>query len=771
MATRQRAATAARAQTTTRTLAAEGASLRTAAATIFLLAGAGLAYEVLLTRLFSVVFQYHYVFLIVSLSIAGLSLGAALATLPHKPGLGTIALVTSALFVAVAVAVALVRSADALATLLLISLLPFAGIGYLNAALFSRFAQRSAVLYAADLAGGVMGLLAALALIGTFGAFQPLLLLAALCAVIGVALSRSRLSLGWPAALAVIIAANVFTGILDFAPERYAGVAPDKTMFRVLADPDAAIIETRWDAFARLDLVATADDSARYVFTDAGAGSVMVRNNGFEADTRWLQRDLAYLPFTLAAGATDSALILGAGAGRDVVMARLAGIDNITAVEINPTLVELTRDYDAYTGGVFDLPGVETVVADARTFMERSSASYDLIYANLVYSQAAAPATSALAENYVFTREALRSYWTHLSDDGRIAFVTHHGIEGMRLLLGALDMLQREGLPLQAALNHVALISLREGDPQARTSVVVVSRQPWTAAAASRFAAEAHARGAGALYLPHYNPVGLEQLALGLRTLDQYIAANTDFNLTPVTDDRPFFYQFEMGLPPALADLMIASLTLVFVYLSWLIFFFVRPQEHWKRASLGVYFSLLGAAYLLVEIPLIQKFQLLLEQPALALLTVIGGLLAGSALGSLFSGRIALARLPRIVPLAALAVAAAVVIASAAYTPLIDAALPLSLELRVLAAVLLLAPLGFLMGIMFPSGLRVAGIADERGIAAFWGANAVASVVGSAGAMALGVSLGFTAALLAGALLYVLAAALAATGWKRMALA
>lgn len=745
--------------------------MRRAALALFGLSAVGLAYEVLLTRLFSVILQYHYVFLIVSLSIAGLSLGAALATLRRKAAPGNVAVLTSALFIGVAIAVTVIRSAEATALLLLVSLMPFAGTGYLNALIFARYAGRSAMLYAADLFGAVAGLVLSLLLIGQFGAFQPLLLLAAAVALIAVALSRGRFAAVWFFFVAALAVANSATGIIGFRPETYSGVAPDKTMFQALANPDAAILETRWDPFARLDLVTTGDATARYVFTDAGAGSVMVANGADPAAAGWLRGDLAYLPFLLAPDSDGSALILGAGAGRDVAMARLRGIERITAVEINPTLVALTRDHDAYTGGIFDLPGVETVIADARTYMERSDATYDLIYANLVYSQAAAPATSALAENYVFTREALRSYWRHLTDDGRIAFVTHHGIEGMRLLLGALDMLEREGMTIQQALNHVALISLREGDPQARTSVVVISRQPWTAPEASRFAAEAHARGAGALYLPLYNVVGLDPLAQGARTLDEYIAANSDFNLTPVTDDRPFFYQFRPSLPPALADLMVASLALLFIYLSWLVFFFVRQQDHWKRASLGAYFSLLGAAYLLVEIPLIQKFQLLLEQPVLALLTVIGGLLAGSALGSLFSNRFALRRLPRAIPLAALAVAVAVVLASIVYTPLIHTALPLPLGARVVAAVLMLAPLGFLMGMMFPSGLRVAGVADERGVAAFWGANAIASVVGSAGAMALAVNSGFTAALLAGAALYLLVAALSATSWKRMALA
>ena len=54
---------------------------------------AGLAFEITLTRIFSLFFQYHYAFLAVSLTIFGLSLGAALAHFRPQPTIRTITLV------------------------------------------------------------------------------------------------------------------------------------------------------------------------------------------------------------------------------------------------------------------------------------------------------------------------------------------------------------------------------------------------------------------------------------------------------------------------------------------------------------------------------------------------------------------------------------------------------------------------------------------------------------------------------------------------------
>jgi hypothetical protein len=748
---------------------------------VFLLSATGLAYEVILTRLFSLIFQYHYVFLIVSLAIAGLSFGAAIAAFvlrnPHTPSdLVNAAVLQSLLFVAAAVVLAELRYADRIAVATIAGLLPFIGIGYINATLFARYAGASGILYAADLLGGTVGLGAALIVIGALGAFNAMIALA----VIGGGIALILAWIGGMRAfqiraaavmlvLGTLLIVNMAAGVVDYSPRRLKEFPPDKTMLTVLKDPSAQVTETRWGSFARLDVVETADEAVRYVFTDAGAGSIMVQYDGNDTAVGWLRSEVAYLPFIATPDPLSKVLILGAGAGKDILMAHLAGAESITAVEINPALVDLTRDLDGYNGSIYDLPGVNTVVADGRNVVERSDEQYDLIYANLVYSQAAAPGNSALAESYVFTREALRTYWSRLSANGRIGFVTHHGIEGLRLLVAALDMLEDEGFTLQEALRRVALVSLYGDDPQTRTSVVMIVRQPWTVSTARSFADAVHLRGAGALYLPGFQEQGLEGLALGMVSLDQFIQDNADeYNFTPTTDDRPFFYQFLPGLPDQVSDLLLISLILVGVYLSWNMFFFLRRQQHWKRASLAPYFAVLGVAFMLVEIPLIQRFSLLLGQPVLTLAIVIGSLLIGGGLGSLFESRYPVATLPRVVTAAAAVVGLAVAASRVVLPALIDWALPFSLFMRLLVTVFALLPLGFVMGMPFPGGLRIAHHADPQGVAAFWGANAVASVLGSTLAMVLAINTGFSAALLLGAGLYALAALMSFVIWPRL---
>lgn len=747
---------------------------------IFLLSVIGLAYEITLTRLFSVIFQYHYVFLIVSLSIAGLSLGAAVAAWQRPRSEDDwnssiyATLLLSLLLTATGIILALLRSANLMLLVLVVALLPFAAIGFLTSTLFARFARQSGVLYAADLVGGATGVGVALVGISWLGAFDGIFLLAIVSAVVAIILAwiahARKLQLraaGLAVVLTVGLILNNVIHLVSFAPGAMTDAPPDKTMMQVLQDSSASMLETRWGPFARLDTVITADDTLRYVFTDAGAGSIMLRYDGDNQKIDWMQQDIEYLPFTI--DTTSKVLILGSGAGRDVLMAKLAGAEEITAVEINAALVQLTRDAADYNGSVYDLPGVQTVVADGRNYVERSDSRYDLIYANVVYSQAAAPGHSALSENYIFTREALRSYWQHLSEDGRIGFVAHQGIEGIRLIIAALDMLRGEGLTVPEALQRVSLASLTSGDPETRTSVVLIRRQPWTADSAAAYSAEVHNRNAGALYLPYYQELGFDSLAQGRVSLEGYIASNPEFNYVPSTDDRPFFYQLRPELPPGLSDLLLVGLLATLIYLSWLVFFFVRrDQGQWKRASLTPYFALLGAAFLLVEIPQIQRFSLLLGQPALALVTVIGGLLVGSGLGSLLSNRMSLAQMPRLVMSLCIALGVLVLITLWLYPIIIRWALPLDLPARVAVTIAAMLPLGLLMGVPFPSGLRVAHQADPQGVAAFWGVNAISSVLGSALAMSLAVTIGFSAALALGAALYILAAVLTYFTWRRL---
>src|SRR5205823_1887027 len=164
---------------------------------------------------------------------------------------------------------------------------------------------------------------------------------------------------------------------IDYAALRDA--PPDKTIVPILRDPTqhARIVDTRWDAFARTDVVATDDPSQRLVFTDGGAGTYMLRWNGRIATQTPLRNDLETLPFLL--GPHANVLVIGAGGGIDVVRALVAGARHVTAVELNGATVAAVRAARAYNENVLDRPDVTTVDDDGRHFLAPSRARYDAI--------------------------------------------------------------------------------------------------------------------------------------------------------------------------------------------------------------------------------------------------------------------------------------------------------------------------------------------------------------------------------------------------------
>jgi MFS family permease len=164
-----------------------------------------------------------------------------------------------------------------------------------------------------------------------------------------------------------------------------------------------------------------------------------------------------------------------------------------------------------------------------------------------------------------------------------------------------------------------------------------------------------------------------------------------------------------------------------------------------------LYFGLIGLAYLLVEIPLIQRFILFLGHPAYALTAILFTLLLFSGLGSRLSDRISL----RI----SLIILTVLLLLSPFLLPkFFDRSLGLVLPLRLVLTVIVLAPLGFLMGISFPQGIGwVHGNQENAGtylIPWIWAVNGAASVVASVLAALLSLSLGFDWVLRLGALCY-----------------
>jgi hypothetical protein len=175
-------------------------------------------------------------------------------------------------------------------------------------------------------------------------------------------------------------------------------------------------------------------------------------------------------------------------------------------------------------------------------------------------------------------------------------------------------------------------------------------------------------------------------------------------------------------------------------------------QHKGPRHALGLwpalaYFGFLGAGYLLIEIPLIQRLTLLLDRPAWSLAAVLFSLLLGSGLGSLASPHIGLRT-------SLIALVALILLSTAALPALIDQALPWGLPARLMLVLGSLSPMGFLMGIPFAGGLRHFQAQQAGLIPWAWAINGALSGITGVLAAMIGLQWGFNATLVLGGAAY-----------------
>lgn len=722
--------------------------------------------EISLTRVFSLVLYYHYAFLVIGVAMLGLAIGGILVWRQTRQGLlppnsparwGTL----SGLATAGSAALLVSQPPDGgLLTYPVLAALPFTTVGAATAAALARFPASSGRVYAADLAGAALGTLLSVPLLGLVGGINALLAAAAFMGWGGWGMGVRGWGLGAALALTALAVANPLTSVLDVDPR---AIDSGKTMAEQLR-MDGRLVFSRWDAFARTDVVAPElRDDLMYVFLDGGAGAAMYRFDGDLTAPSALRSDLGFFPFhDRPAG---EVLAIGPGGGKDVLMALLGGAVRVTAVEVNPGAVEAVRRFSDFNGGLYDRPEVEVAVDEGRAYLKRSPRQYDTIYLSLAMTQAAERSGYALVENYLYTVEAFRDYLRHLKPGGQVVFKVHDQRELERVLRTAIRALEERGVPADRVSWYLEALSeaemLGQHGGEIMYPLLVVRREPYTLEGAQQHLSAALASGFVPLYLPGVGGIGpLSELGAQAGDAD---AADSPEALSPTTDDRPFFYLYSPGPPPiSLALLALSALLAAATW--WRQRRTVPGSIVALRLSLA-YFACLGVAFMLVEVALIQKLTLFLGHPTLAVTTVLFALLVFGAAGSWLSGR--LARPSHLSPVSA-ALAGALALAYAQLIPsatvLFFASPPLP---RVLAAVGLVAPLGMVMGAPLPSGLRKLAELSTTPLAGLaWASNGFASVFGSASAIVIATSYGFTASLAAGGAAY-LAATLLAMGVAR----
>ena len=729
--------------------------VRTLLGTAFLSAG-GLLLEITFTRVLSVAYFQAYVFIVLSVAVFGTGLGAALATwrprlrnthLLHLwsagAGVGTILLTLLTVLLA---------GSELRLLLLAISVLPYTLIGLALATVFSSAAEHSPALYWADLGGAGLGVAFATPIMNLIGGLNGMLVAACFLGISVVLLSPRttlRFSVVIASTVVLVLLGNAGLHWLTVDPGALATPKPIKSQLNSGGKIERAI----WNAFALTDLLYRPDQDAYYLYVDGGAGSVVPDASRPEL---W-QRDIGSFPFI--AGAPKSVFIIGPGGGLDIALAKAAGVQDITAVEVNAAGIELTKALGDYTGGVYG-DDVEILIDEGRSALRRSGKRYDLILLSQVVTQAAEARGYALTENGIYTVEAFHDYLNHLEPEGEVALKLYDELTLTRALITAIQTFRERGLSDAEAARHLMVLLDTSVNPP--IPLLRINKQPLDREDAIRSARAAEARGYALLFIPGLlaNPP-LDALLAGTITIEDLIARSKDANLHPTRDDWPFFYQFEPGLPTALLDLVIGLGIVIFLGLVLLVLAQRKAEGTIVRWA-PLLFAALGFGFMAIEITILQRTQLFLGHPTLALSLVLGILLFGGSLGSLLGGGFFKAK-----PLTGIILAGSLVALllpgwNISWPLLTDPFLGQQLWFRSSLTALSLLPLAFAMGIPFPLALRVLGTFGERQVALAWSVNGVMSVAGAIGTTVFSILWGFRTALGLGSVAYILVAVMAA---------
>jgi SAM-dependent methyltransferase len=678
--------------------------------------------------------------------------------------------------------------------------IPYFFAGVALSLVFATGVERIGTLYGIDLLGSAAGCYLFYLLIQPLGAPRALLVASALAAASGILLSYGFGDPRAPRPVVAIAAVGLILMSIPFADSIVAATpAPTKSLAVKLGDmyPGAHVVSTRWTPISRIDVL-EADVSTDDFLHQKVPGNIMKMMTADGDANTWAFRhpdvrqplppadpaeySTYHEAFLVKATPPKDVLIIGPGGGNEVYVAYQMGASNITAIELNPEMLNVTlKRFADFTGHLYETPRAHAYVSEGRSFVRSHGADYDLIQMSGVDTWAALSSGAyVLSENFLYTVEAIQEYYKHLKPDGILSigrFTLDPPRESLRLVSIAFEALKELGIehPEQQ------IIASSWGNPF--VGRLLVKRSAFTPAEVQRHADGVKRAGDGGTvyYAPGMiadNPYSKLVVAYTAGTEKDFFR-DYQYDVTPVYDDKPFFFEYYkwsrifhdmthtgaggqiganrpvglMVLGGLLAQVSVLVLAFIYVPLSA----FKRagsPVPRWRNIVL--YFSCLGLGYMFVEIGLMQRFVLFLAHPAYSIPVVLGTLLLSSGAGSLVAPRLPWPA-PQRIRLVLLTIAGILALLLVALRPAFEAALGLPFGMRVAISIAMLAPVGFVMGMPFPLGISAVADLGPQVVPWAWGINGGMSVLGSVLAIVVAMGTGFTWVLALSAAIYVAA--------------
>jgi len=784
---------------------------------LFLTALCTLLLQILLTRVLSVVMWYHLTFAVISISLLGIAAGAihfyrkypdagsgdgsipdfsSTTSLGLNLFSGAVALPIILMSVLVATPTMSIQGFALLAVYFCACGAPFYASGYVTAAIFRAGSKRISSLYALDLIGASLGCLLAIPLLDHLGGIGSLAMVGLLAAV-GSAVLAVRAGLRSRGAMAVVTAL-AFSGLVG---RQLTSTGLDVRTVKLSArEVDRPVLESKWNSHSRLAVLDYFDPEEsspypflswglsdayegwlprQYLFTIDGASETPLTELKEEiSEHAYLSWDVSSMPYHLRRGAKT--LVIGAGGGRDIMTSLWFGSKDVTGVELNQGIVDWVRgDYAEFAGYLYDRPEVTIHVDDGRSFVRSSSERYEVIQISMIDTFAATAAGAyTLSENNLYTSEAFDEYLEHLTADGILSinrfFITPPQ-QTLRIVTMAREALMRRGVSDPTA--HIVVV--KKNDVGGDNGLVMIKPSPFTPAETAKVKEVCSSRQFELVCLPGADLENVFTAYLGEADPNTFYAAYP-FDVRPPTDDWPFFFNTckvatiwdALSLRESMSEVRVYNFDAVFILFVLLalavvslgLFIFIPLRRSRGDGSGGgaglegsklVYFVCLGAGFILMEVVLIQRFQLYLGHPIYSLSVILVSVLAFSGIGSAITTRFSDAKLSRHLVVTCAGVLACLLIHEACWVTFLNSTLGAPRGLRIVLAVLSLLPVGICIGMPYPLGLRAISAMNPAGLPWVWAVNASASVVGSIAAFAIAMAAGSRVVLVLSGLCYV----------------
>ena len=661
--------------------------------------------------------------------------------------------------------------------------LPYFLFGALLSFLFARARSGDyAPLYAADLFGAAFGCVAIVILMETTG-YAVSVTAPALCALL------AACAYAWPLSRRAALAGLLVTGLAGMVSTTQGwrdlvepGADPNYLVRDYAMTTDQVERWTGWNSFTRVAAIERAEWPDRFAVLSLANGDGMAFLLPFEPEAAEPVVHTPVIP-ALITGPAQSALVIFAGAGADLLSLRAHGIERVVGVELNGRLVEAGHALTAYDlDGFLAQDGVDLHVEEARAFLERDEERFDIVLvswsgATLVYRMGALGGTT----DYVFTYEGLSAVLDSLSPEGRAVILQ---VNKLDMIAGLRRYLAERGIAGDPA--QTVIVLYKEGlnhswNAPWDDNPMLVRPGGWQPEEVDAILRRAEAQGFAMAYAPgRPTPATFSAYERVLTATDPEaeiaaISREENRRFGVARDDRPFhldhfsparylraefwamvadsrdrpedvfhYFRVMLTLVIAVAAFLLALLPLAYAGR--------RVQSRRRAASYMGYFMLLGAGFMFIEIGLIHRTAILLGNPGLTVAVVLCAVILSTGLGSLISNRAFAAGLT--IRAASLGVVAYALLAALLAPALVSALMAAGLAVKIAAIALIIAPGGILMGQLFPQGLVRAQAEDRTLVPWAWAINGAMSATVAGLAPLVAQVTGFAALFVIGAALY-----------------